>query len=263
MTTITEPDEQNDETLIEADADGPEEFDQVVAGVQPEVLEPEIVMVPDDDETRITGVMEDQDHQGEQNDNRITAVNTGSEDEGDMRIRSHSVWLKNPRDYNDGMINATILEEDFPEPQENEDNQPRMSTDEDVVTNIFEYLLTQYELMKGLRKYGTKGEEAAEKEPTQIHNMDALKPIDANSLSEEEKKRAIASSFFLTEKRDKARQYADGHMQRSYIEKENASSPTVTTEVVFTTCLIETKEGREVAVVDLPGAFLHADNEMT
>ena len=39
------------------------------------------------------------------------------------------------------------------------------------------------------------------------------------------------------------------------------ASPTVTTEVVFLTCIIEAKEGREVAVVNLPGAFLHAENE--
>ena len=44
--------------------------------------------------------------------------------------------------------------------------------------------------------------------------MNALKPIDASLLSEEEKKKAIVSLIFLTEKRDgtiKARQCADGH----------------------------------------------------
>ena len=35
----------------------------------------------------------------------------------------------------------------------------------------------------------------------------------------------------------------------------------VMTEAVFLTCVIEAKEGREVAVVDLPGALLHAENE--
>ena len=89
------------------------------------------------------------------------------------------------------MINATISEEDLPEPPESEGNQPKMNTDEDVMTNVFEYVLTQYWLMKGLRKYGSIGEEAMEKELTQIHNMDALKLIGANSLSEEEEKRKL------------------------------------------------------------------------
>ena len=39
-------------------------------------------------------------------------------------------------------------------------------------------------------------EKAIEKELTQIHKMDALWPIDANSPSDDEKKKAIASLIF-------------------------------------------------------------------
>ena len=77
-------------------------------------------------------------------------------------------------------------------------------------------------------------------------------------MSDDEKKKAIASLIFLTEKIDgtiKARQCADCQTQRGYIKKE------VTTGAVFLTCIADAKEEREVAVVNLPGAFLHVDNE--
>jgi hypothetical protein len=47
--------------------------------------------------------------------------------------------------------------------------------------------------------------------------------------------------------------------QREYIAEEDASSPTVSTEAVLLTCVIDAKEGRDVATADVPGAFLHCD----
>ena len=40
-------------------------------GAQSKVLEPEVVIVPDDDKTRITGVTEDKDSEEQENDNDI------------------------------------------------------------------------------------------------------------------------------------------------------------------------------------------------
>ena len=68
----------------------------------------------------------------------------------------------------------------------------------------------------------------------------------------------------MTEKKDgtiKARQSTDGQTQKNFINKEDAASPTVTTKMVFLTCVIKVKEGREVAVVDLLEASLHANNK--
>ena len=42
---------------------------------------------------------------------------------------------------------------------------------------------------------------------------------------------------------------------------EEAAAPTVTLESVFVTATIDTKEKQEVVTIDIPGAFLHADNE--
>jgi hypothetical protein len=47
-----------------------------------------------------------------------------------------------------------------------------------------------------------------------------------------------------------------GNKQRDYISKEDASSPTVTTESVLLTCIIDAKEERDVTVIDIPNAFI-------
>ena len=43
--------------------------------------------------------------------------------------------------------------------------------------------------------------------------------------------------------------------------KSETSSPTVSLEAMMMSCAIDAKEGRHVAVTDIPGAFLHADME--
>jgi Reverse transcriptase (RNA-dependent DNA polymerase) len=72
--------------------------------------------------------------------------------------------------------------------------------------------------------------------------------------------------MFLKKKRSghiKGRGCADGRRQRLDIPKEEASSPTVTLESVFLTSLIDAAEDRDVATVDIPGAFLQADMDET
>jgi hypothetical protein len=49
---------------------------------------------------------------------------------------------------------------------------------------------------------------------------------------------------------------AGGNKQRDYISKEDASSPTVATESVLLSCIIDAEEGRDVAVIDIPNAFI-------
>ena len=54
----------------------------------------------------------------------------------------------------------------------------------------------------------------------------------------------------------KRRTVAGGNKQRSYITKEDASSPTVATEAVLMTCIIDAEENRDVAVIDIPNALI-------
>ncbi len=49
----------------------------------------------------------------------------------------------------------------------------------------------------------------------------------------------------------------DGNKQHDYITKEDdVSSPTVTAEAGMLTCVIDAQEDRDVAVVDIPNAFV-------
>jgi hypothetical protein len=68
--------------------------------------------------------------------------------------------------------------------------------------------------------------------------------------------------MFLTKKhcgRIKARGCADGRKQRETTRKEDASAPTVSVEAVMFSATIDAMEGRDVATVDIPGAFMQAD----
>jgi hypothetical protein len=65
--------------------------------------------------------------------------------------------------------------------------------------------------------------------------------------------------MFLKEKRNrkiKGRTVARGNKQRDYISKEDASSPTVTTESVLLSCIIDAEEERDVTVINIPNAFI-------
>jgi hypothetical protein len=70
--------------------------------------------------------------------------------------------------------------------------------------------------------------------------------------------------MFLKEKCSrniKGQTMAGGNKQRDYISKEDATSPTVAMESFLLTCIIDTEEGRDVAIVDIPNAFIQTCNE--
>ena len=65
--------------------------------------------------------------------------------------------------------------------------------------------------------------------------------------------------MFLKENVDgtiKGRTVAVGNKQRDFISKEDSSSPTVATESVILSCIIDAEEKRGVAIIDIPNAFI-------
>jgi hypothetical protein len=52
---------------------------------------------------------------------------------------------------------------------------------------------------------------------------------------------------------------ADGRKQRIYKTKEATSTPTVATESLMLSCVIDAKEQRTVVTANIPGAFMQAD----
>ena len=110
-----------------------------------------------------------------------------------------------------------------------------------------------------------KSDAAVVKELTHTHELETYEPILDPDLSWEEKKKALESLLFITEKRNgdiKASKVADGSKQRTYNEyyKADGSSPTITTEIIFFTGVVDSREGRAVAVLDIANAFLRAHN---
>ena len=72
---------------------------------------------------------------------------------------------------------------------------------------------------KDLELFGDKADVAVQKELEQIHAMDTYKPVHKSDLTFEDRKKALASLLFITEKRNgdiKARKVADGSKQRTY-----------------------------------------------
>ena len=123
-------------------------------------------------------------------------------------------------------------------------------------------VMTQMSLKKGLKEFGQAGVEAVSGELQQLHNRTVLEPLDAGTLNRDQKKAALSYLMFIKKKRCgkiKARGCADGRKQRLYTKKEDASSPTASIEAVMITCAIDAKENRDVAIVDIPGAFMQAD----
>ena len=119
----------------------------------------------------------------------------------------------------------------------------------------------QMGMKQGVRLFGDAGVAAVKKEVLQLHDREVMRAIMKSSLTKQQIRQALGYLMFLKRKRTgkiKGRGCADGRKQREYINKEDASSPTVATEAVFLSAIIDAMERRAVAVVDIPGAFMQA-----
>jgi hypothetical protein len=103
---------------------------------------------------------------------------------------------------------------------------------------------------------------AAVKELTQLHIMDTWTLLEASKLSREQQMRALSSLMFLKEKSTgdvKGRACINGAPQRAYISKEEAASPTVSTESTFITATIAAAEKMKVWCYNVPSAFVNTE----
>ena len=151
-----------------------------------------------------------------------------------IRTHAHNLRARKPRDYSH--MHATLEET----------------------------VMTQHSMKRGLKEFGDAGVEAVLKELQQLHDRKVLEPKNANHLTDDERRAALQYLMFLKKKRNgtiKGRGCADGRKQRAHTSKEEASSPTVAIEAVMLSCVIDAMERRDVATVDIPGAFMQADME--
>jgi hypothetical protein len=119
--------------------------------------------------------------------------------------------------------------------------------------------MTQLSLKAALKQWGDDAKVAVEAEAKQLHWRKSFKPVHWKDLDDDRRKCILESHVFVKKKRSgviKARKVAGGNKQRDFISKESASSPTVATESVLLTSMIDSLEDRDVAIVDIPNAFI-------
>jgi hypothetical protein len=133
--------------------------------------------------------------------------------------------------------------------------------------DVVEAIMTQLSLKAGLKEWGYQAFTAARSKMKQLHLRNTFKPKHWRELGQVQRQTVLESHMFLKQKRDgkiKGRTVAGGNKQHDYTSKEDASSPTVATDAVLLSCIIDAEEGRDVAVVDIPNACVQTrvENEM-
>ena len=146
----------------------------------------------------------------------------------------------------------------------NEDNHDETKT---YMNRAVGVLFTQMTAKRGIKLFGERAIAAMTKEFNQLDKgafpgKPVVEPIDPTTLTKDEKQRAMEAVNLIKEKRCgkiKGRTCANGSTQRRFLgEGESVSSPTVSIEALFSTLVIDALERRDVAVFDVPGAYLHA-----
>ena len=134
-----------------------------------------------------------------------------------------------------------------------------MSPGEHRRADIVGMTMAQLSMKAAIKKWGDRAKYAISKEMKQLHWRNSYKPKHWHSLTKKQKDQLLESHIFVEEKQDgtiKAQKVIGGNKQRDYTTKEDVSSPTVLAEVVVLTCVIDAHENRDVAVVDIPNAFV-------
>ena len=116
-----------------------------------------------------------------------------------------------------------------------------------------------YSLKEGINKFGNQAKASAHKEMKQLHNRSCFRPVHKCLLKKFKRQRAMESLLFLTEKRDKmikSQHCVNGSTQCTYMECDEVTSLTISTEGTFFTAVIEAQEGHDVATCDILNAFV-------
>ena len=95
-----------------------------------------------------------------------------------------------------------------------------------------------------------------------MHKRNSFQPVRTDDLSEEQNHESLTLLIFLKEKRYvtiKGCKVAVRIKQQENIDPKSATSPKVSAEAVMLTAKIDAFEGRDVTILDTPGAYLRAN----
>ena len=125
----------------------------------------------------------------------------------------------------------------------------------------FAHVLTQMSARAALRKHGQAAKDALMEEFAQLEDLSVYEPVYAHTLTRAQRKAALRAINLVKEKRTgklKGRTVADGRSQRNLYDKSETASPTVSTDALMLTIVIDGHEKRDVATADVAGAYLKA-----
>ena len=125
----------------------------------------------------------------------------------------------------------------------------------------FGITMTQMSAKAGLKKYGRKAEEALMAEFSQLEDLEVYEPLDPTQLDRAQKKSALRAINLIKEKRCgrlKGHTVADGRPQKGLYKKSETASPTVSTDALMVSIIVDAFERRDVATADIAGAYLKA-----
>ena len=137
-------------------------------------------------------------------------------------------------------------------------------SDKESDAHIVGVIFTQhFSLNRGLNIFGDKANVAVQKEMLQIHAMDTYETIMKSFLTIEDRRKALASLIFIAEKRNiniNARKVEYGSKQQTYdgYDKSYGLFPNVSKNCIFLTGVVDAREKRAIAILDVANAFLHA-----
>ena len=130
---------------------------------------------------------------------------------------------------------------------------------------INDYILTQYIIRAGLKKFGEGGRKATMKELHQMLTREVFGNTIQGKLTYEQKLEALPILLFLTPKRDgttiKGRAYTDERPQRIWTDKQESAPHIITVEALFYTLAMYAIGGRDVTTCKLLGYFLQTGME--
>ena len=107
-------------------------------------------------------------------------------------------------------------------------------------------LTEQMSARKGLKQFGSASVDAIQKELEQLQYRKVMHGVKPSSLTCSQKCTALQYLMFLKQKRCrkiKGHGCADRQKQCMYKMKDETSSPTISIEALFLTCVIDAMEG--------------------
>ncbi len=119
--------------------------------------------------------------------------------------------------------------------------------------------LQQLSMKVALKQWGSEAEMAGQKKASQLHQRDTFVPKLWTDLSADEKSKILESCMFIVRKQSretKARLVGSRNEQCDYLSKKDSSSPIAATESVLLTSIVGAAENRDIAIVDIPNAFI-------